>query len=44
MYAKNVRVVGDGIEAGVYSIAEALAMAKEQALDLVEIAPNVDPP
>lgn len=39
-----MRVVGDGIEAGVYSIAEAIQMAKTQELDLVEIAPNVDPP
>ena len=39
-----VRVVGDGIEAGVYPIAEALAMAKAEGLDLVEIAPNIDPP
>lgn len=39
-----MRVVGEGIEAGVYSIAEALQMAKAQELDLVEIAPNVDPP
>ncbi|MBL7913289.1 MAG: translation initiation factor IF-3 [Bacteroidia bacterium] len=44
IYAKTVRVVGDGIEAGVYPIAEALAMAKAEGLDLVEIAPNVDPP
>jgi len=37
-------VVGDGIEAGVYPIAEALQMAKAKELDLVEIAPNIDPP
>jgi translation initiation factor IF-3 len=42
--AKTVRVVGDGIEAGVYPIAEALQMAKAKELDLVEIAPNIDPP
>jgi translation initiation factor IF-3 len=36
--------VGDDIEAGVYSIAEALKMAKDLELDLVEIAPNIDPP
>ncbi|MBA3665466.1 MAG: translation initiation factor IF-3 [Bacteroidetes bacterium] len=42
--ARTVRVVGDGIEAGVYPLSEALAMAKAQELDLVEIAPNVDPP
>lgn len=39
-----MRVVGDGIEAGVYPIAEAIAMAKAAELDLVEIAPNIDPP
>jgi len=39
-----VRVVGDDIEAGVYSIVEALKMAKDLELDLVEIAPNIDPP
>lgn len=42
--ARQVRVVGEGIEAGVYPIAEALQMARAQELDLVEIAPNVDPP
>ncbi|HEY1040316.1 MAG TPA: translation initiation factor IF-3 [Bacteroidia bacterium] len=39
-----VRVVGDGIEPGVYPIAKAIEMAEAQELDLVEIAPNVDPP
>jgi translation initiation factor IF-3 len=42
--AQNVRVVGENIETGVYPLAKALEMAKEQGLDLVEIAPNVDPP
>ena len=42
--ATEVRVVGDGIEAGVYPIAEALQMSKAAGLDLVEIAPNSDPP
>lgn len=42
--ARQVRVVGDGIEAGVYPIQKALEMARAQELDLVEIAPNVDPP
>lgn len=37
-------MVGDDIEAGVYPIAKALEMAREKGLDLVEIAPNVDPP
>ncbi|PBQ30736.1 translation initiation factor IF-3 [Sphingobacteriaceae bacterium] len=40
----QVRVVGDDIEAGVYPISKALEMAREKGLDLVEIAPNVDPP
>ncbi len=39
-----VRVVGDDIEAGVYPIAKAIEMAEELGVDLVEIAPNVDPP
>ncbi len=39
-----VRVVGDDIEPGVYPIAKAIQMAEELAVDLVEIAPNVDPP
>jgi translation initiation factor IF-3 len=37
-------VVGEGIEAGVYPTSKALEMAREKDLDLVEIAPNVDPP
>jgi translation initiation factor IF-3 len=40
-----VRVVGDNVpEQGIYPIAQALRMAEEQELDLVEIAPNSDPP
>ncbi len=40
----NVRVVGYDIEPGVYTIAEAIKMARDMEVDLVEIAPNVDPP
>ena len=40
----KVRLVGEGIESGVFMIAEALQIAKDAGLDLVEIAPNVDPP
>ncbi len=40
----QVRLVGDNIEVGVYSIQDALKLANEQALDLVEISPNADPP
>lgn len=42
--ALNVRVVGENIEPGVYSIEEARKMAEEADLDLVEISPNADPP
>jgi len=39
-----VRVVGDDIEPGILNIKDALALAKEQGLDLVEIAPAANPP
>lgn len=42
--AREVRVVGEGIETGVYPIAKALDMAREAGLDLVEISPNAEPP
>lgn len=41
----NVRLVGDNIdEPGVYSREEALRIADELDLDLVEISPKADPP
>ncbi|KYP14840.1 translation initiation factor IF-3 [Flavihumibacter sp. CACIAM 22H1] len=40
----QVRLVGDNVEVGVYSIQEAQRMAQDQGLDLVEISPNADPP
>ena len=40
----QVRLVGENIEVGVYSIQDAQRMAQEQGLDLVEISPNADPP
>jgi len=40
----QVRLVGDNIEVGVYSIAEAQRIANDQGLDLVEISPQADPP
>ena len=41
----QVRLVGDNIEnAGIFSLSEALRMADEQELDLVEISPKADPP
>ena len=39
-----MRLVGDNIEMGVYPTSKALALAKEQNLDLVEISPNAKPP
>jgi translation initiation factor IF-3 len=39
-----VRVVGDGVEAVIVSIREALALAESQGLDLVEISPTANPP
>ena len=40
----QVRLVGDNVTVGVYSIQDALRMAQEQELDLVEISPQADPP
>lgn len=42
--ATQVRLVGDNVEVGVYSLQEALRIADQQELDLVEISPNADPP
>ncbi|MCD8287283.1 MAG: translation initiation factor IF-3, partial [Porphyromonadaceae bacterium] len=42
--AREVRLVGDNVEQGVYSIHDALRLAEEQELDLVEISPNAVPP
>lgn len=43
--AKEVRIAGDeGIEAQVVPIFQALKMAEERELDLVEISPNAQPP
>jgi len=42
--SREVRLVGENIEQGVYNINDALGMANEQGLDLVEISPNADPP
>ena len=40
----QVRLVGDNVQVGVYGIQDALKMAQEQQLDLVEISPQADPP
>jgi translation initiation factor IF-3 len=36
--------VGEGFEPGVYKISDAMRMADEKELDLVEISPNAEPP
>ena len=40
----EVRLVGDNVEVGVYSLIKAKMIAKEQELDLVEISPKAVPP
>ncbi|MDN4754727.1 translation initiation factor IF-3 [Porphyromonadaceae bacterium W3.11] len=42
--AREVRLVGDNVEQGVFPIAEARRIADELDLDLVEISPNAEPP
>ena len=41
---REVRLVGDNVEQGVYPTQQALKIAEEQGLDLVEISPNAAPP
>ena len=40
----QVRLVGENVEVGVYPTQDALKIAQEQGLDLVEISPQADPP
>lgn len=42
--AREVRVVGENVEQGIYNLPQAKAMAQAQNLDLVEISPNATPP
>ncbi|MEM7361808.1 MAG: translation initiation factor IF-3 [Bacteroidota bacterium] len=42
--AKEVRVVGEGIQPGVYPLLTALKIAEEAGRDLVEISPKAVPP
>jgi len=41
---QEVRLVGENIEPGLFKLSEALRLADEFELDLVEISPNADPP
>jgi translation initiation factor IF-3 len=40
----QVRLVGENVEVGVYNTQDALRIAQDQQLDLVEISPTADPP
>ena len=40
----QVRLVGENVEVGIYNTQDALKIAQDQGLDLVEISPTVDPP
>ncbi|MDA0741887.1 MAG: translation initiation factor IF-3 [Bacteroidetes bacterium] len=40
----KIRLVGENVEPGVYETRQALRMADDMDLDLVEISPNADPP
>ncbi|MCK9562326.1 MAG: translation initiation factor IF-3 [Bacteroidales bacterium] len=42
--AQQIRLVGENIQTGVYSLSEALRIADDLELDLVEISPNAEPP
>lgn len=42
--AQRVRVVGENVAVDVYPIQQAIKIAQDQGLDLVEISPNADPP
>lgn len=41
---REVRIVGDDVESSVMPTRDALRMAQQQGLDLVEISPNAQPP
>lgn len=43
--AREVRVIGaDGHQLGIFPLAEAITMARQNGVDLVEVAPNATPP
>ncbi len=42
--SREVRLVGDNVEEGIYSVQEAQRIANQLELDLVEISPNATPP
>lgn len=42
--ANEVRVVGENVKMGVYPVKQAISMAENMGLDLVEISPKANPP
>ena len=44
IHVREVRLVGDNVEQGIYSIENARNVAEAQGLDLVELSPNANPP
>ena len=42
--AREVRLVGENVEPGVFTIGDALRLSEDLGLDLVEISPNAEPP
>jgi translation initiation factor IF-3 len=42
--APVVRVVGENVQIGIYNLRDALKIAEDQDLDLVEISPTANPP
>ena len=42
--AREVRLVGDNVEPGIYPIQKARQIAEELELDLIEISPTAEPP
>ncbi len=42
--AREVRLVGDNVEQGIYPLDKALRLAEKMELDLIEISPNAEPP
>ncbi len=44
IHVREVRIVGDGIESKVIPTADALKLAEQKGVDLVEISPTAQPP
>lgn len=42
--SKTVRIVGENVENGIYSIYDALKLAEQMEQDLIEISPTATPP